>query len=305
MRSCAGPLVLAVFLAAATAASALDLRVEAPPEFAAEAARVAALADADFSPVAGMLGVTPDGLVVRVILAGESSPLAAHAASWVSGYALAPIDTIVLFPSRVPSYPDRTLEALVEHELAHVLIFHAAGGGRLPPWFNEGLATVAAREWGIEDRARVALAVIGRGPRTTAELDEGFLGDGTAAVRSYAMSAALMRHLLARFGPQFVSRTLAAVADGASFDDAFRSTTGTSPDLAAALFFRRETLWNTWVPFLTSTTALWTGITLLTLAAIRSRRRRDAEIRARWEAEERALARPPRSTADAGEKFVN
>ncbi len=271
--------------------AALELLVEAPPEYAAEAARLRAFSHHDFRATANLLGIPPPRGPVRLVLASERSPLAGRAPSWVSGYALAPLGTIVLFPARVPSYPDRSLEALFEHEMAHLLIAQAAGGQPLPRWFDEGLATVAAREWGIEDRARFALAVIGPGPHTLAELEAGFLGSAAAARRSYATSAALLRHLLRRFGPGFVAATLRHVAAGRDFEAAFRDATGTSPAVAAAVFFGKENLWNTWVPFLTSATALWLGITLLALLAVRARRRRDAVIRARWAAEEQLAAR--------------
>jgi hypothetical protein len=293
MVAMGGALVAVAALAAlgvATEVTAVELLVEAPPEYAAEAARLRAFTHHDFEATAQLLGISPPRGPLRLVLAGERSELASRAPSWVSGYALPPMATIVLFPARVPSYPDRTLEALFEHEVAHLLIARAAGGRPLPRWFDEGLATVAAREWDIEDRARFALAVIGPGPRSVAELEEGFLGSAAAARRSYAMSAALLRHLLQRFGPAFVAATLREVAAGSTFESAFRQATGTSAALAAATFFGKESFWNTWVPFLTSTTALWMGITLLTLLAVRARRRRDAAIRARWAEEEQAAA---------------
>jgi hypothetical protein len=79
-----------------------------------------------------------------------------------------------------------------------------------------------------------------------------------------------------------------ARAAGASFDEAFASTAGDSPEGFARAYFRREAIWNAWVPFLTSATALWMGITLLALLAIRRRRERDASLRAIWAAEEAA-----------------
>ncbi len=277
--------VLLTLGAAALAATPWEVHIDAPLQYATHAARLRRLAGREFHATAALFGTDLPG-ELRVVLAPEGSELASRAPSWVSGYALPGMATIVLFPARVPSYPDRTLDALFEHELAHLLLDRAARGRPLPRWFHEGLATVAAREWGIEDRARFAVAVLGRRPRSLSELDEGFLGSAAAATRSYALSAALLRHFIDRFGSGFVAETLRAVAAGVSFEEAFRRATGTSPEVAAAVFFRRETLWNTWVPFLTSTTALWMAITLLTLFAIRARRRRDAEIRARWAAEE-------------------
>jgi len=286
-----GPAFLAPLLAAVLAAApapALELVVEAPPELAGAAASVRALAGIDLAEVLALTGLADPGPAIRVVLAGERSALAGRAPSWVAGYTLGPLATIVLFPARVPSYPDRNLETLVVHEVMHVLVSRAAAGHEVPRWFDEGLATVAAREWALEDRARTALALIGHRPRSVAEVAEAFSGDGATAARAYALSAAYVRFILRRHGTAGTARTLALVADGVPFAEAFRRATGEDLSMVETAFFRREAFWGAWVPFLTSTTALWIGITALALLAIRGRRRRDAELRERWAYEEAA-----------------
>ncbi|HQU34082.1 MAG TPA: peptidase MA family metallohydrolase [Thermoanaerobaculaceae bacterium] len=288
----AGAVVFGVSLAAATpdsrAGGALALRVEAPPALARQASAVRALEVGDWRPVLKLVGLHRPGPPIRVVLAPEGSRLAANVASWVSGYAVPELGTIVLFPGRVPSYPDGNLEALLHHEVAHMLLARAAGGGAVPRWFNEGTATVAAREWGIEDGARVVLATIGRGPRSLTELDAGFSSGAAAVARSYAVSAALVRYLLRLHGDDVVGRILAGVSRGADFDDAFKAATGESVGRFASGYFRRETFWTTWVPVVTSSTVLWMAITVLALLAIKRRRERDALLREGWALEERA-----------------
>ncbi len=288
----AGAVALGCSVAAATpdprAGDALALQVEAPPALARQASAVRALEGGDWLPLLKLVGLLRPGPPIRVVLAPEGSRLAANVASWVSGYAVPELGTIVLFPGRVPLYPDGNLEALLHHEVAHMLLARAAGGGAVPRWFNEGTATVAAREWGIEDGARVVLATIGRGPRSLAELDAGFSSDAAAVARSYAVSAALVRYLLRLHGDDVVGRILAGVSRGAGFDGAFEAATGASVGGFARSYFRRETFWATWVPVVTSSTVLWMAITLLALVAIKRRRERDALLREAWALEERA-----------------
>ncbi len=306
-----GRFLAALLLAAVpAAASGPRLEVEAPPALAAQAAEVRALARGDFSDAMDAAGVTGGGAPIRVILAGPGSDLARHAPSWVSGYVLGAMDTVVLFPGRVPSYPDGTLRSLLHHEITHILVWRACHGAALPRWFNEGVAAVAAREWGLEDRARAVLAVIGHPPAGTRALDDAFLQGSAATARAYALSAALVRTLQRRFGADAPARVIHGVGAGESFDEAFRRVTGTTPDAVAARFFGRELFWRTWVPFITSSGVLWMAITLLALVAIRKRRLRDAEIRARLEAEEHgplppvpAVWPPPRG--DDGPPLVN
>ena len=105
-----------------------------------------------------------------------------------------------------------------------------------------------------------------------------------------------MRDIVDRFGEGAVGELLAAVAVGRSFESAFSDSTGVSLDAALASFWRRELLWHRWLPVITSTTTLWLAITLLMLYAARKRRRRDRELTAIMEAEERLAETEPSST---------
>jgi hypothetical protein len=265
------------------------LTIEAPPVLASTARAIGELAHGDFSPELDLVGLDDFGAPIHVVLAAEDSALARNVPSWLSGYALGALSTVVLFPARVPAYPDGNLEALLRHEVTHVLTYRAADGRALPRWFAEGLAIVGAREWGIEDRARYTLAVLGRGPDSFRALDDAFVGDASGVNRAYALSGALVRSLASSYGTGTPARVLALVARGVPFRDALERATGHSSAEIQRAFFEREALWDTWVPFLTSSTALWMAITLLAVWAIRRRRLRDAEARARAEAEEAML----------------
>ncbi|MEP0773585.1 MAG: hypothetical protein HRF46_04390 [Acidobacteriota bacterium] len=285
-------LVAGTLVAAAASLAGATLTIEAPPSLHAAAARLGVLVDDSFAEVLALVGLDRFGPPVRVVLAGEDSELARRAPSWVAGYAQPVLGEVVLFPGRVPSYPDRNLEVLLRHEVAHVLASRAAGHRPLPTWLAEGIATVAAREWGLEDRARYAAAVIGPGPRSFRELDAAFHAGPRQVARAYALSAAVVRALERRHGPGAVARLLARLAAGDDLPDAFRAVTGVSLASFERRFFRTDAFWTTWVPFLTSSAALWMGITLLALLAIRRRRQRDAQLRARWAAEEAGPSGP-------------
>ncbi len=285
------------------AAPAPELLVEAPPELAAVAREVGSFADDDFSEVLLLTGTTGFSQPIRVMLVPETSPLAQDVPSWVSGYARGGENLIVLFPARVRSYPDRNLRTLVHHEVAHVLVAQATRGRPVPRWFNEGVATVAAREWGVEDRARFAAAVIGGKARKTGDLDRFFQGSDAEVRRAYAMSAAFVRFIQHDFGTLAPASVLRGVARGLEFDDAFLEATGIPLARAEHTFFEKDAFWNTWLPFLTSTGALWMAVTLLALVAIQRRRIRSRQMIEEWEEEEafESVGRPP--TGD--DEFVN
>jgi len=272
------------------AAPSPQLVVEAPTELAAVAEEVRAIGEGDFSAGLQITGVIGFTTPIRVILSAESSELAHEVPAWVSGFARGSDAVIVLFPARVHSYPDRNLRTLVHHEVAHVLVAEAAQGRPVPRWFNEGVATVAAREWGIEDRARFAMAVLGARPHGVRDLDASFEGSGPQIMRAYALSSAFVRFIQRRYGPTAPAIVLDGIARDLSFDEAFRRATGERLADAEQIFFEKDVFWTTWLPFLTSTGALWMAITILALVAIRRRRVRSQQMLEAWDEEEEIAA---------------
>lgn len=284
-RRLADLVLLAMLAPAALAADATpELRFVHAPELAGAAERLAAYDREALRRTAELVGLDDAGPPIPVHLVLEGSGAARLAPSW--GLAYAGGGQVVIIPSRVPGYPYDRLETVLHHEVAHVLIQRAAGGGAVPRWFHEGLALYAARDWNLGDRSRLLWATLRGRESALAVLDRRFAGGADAAARAYAFSAAFVRYLIDREGPRAPAKILAGVAAGSTFEEAFRDATGLSLAEAEAGYFRHLDLWNKWVPFLTSSTMLWIAVTLLALYAFRRRRRRDEEIKARWDAED-------------------
>lgn len=292
MRSILSALLIALGLATAVAAAseATTIRTRSGLEFVphpgleATAKRLAGLDPQTLAPVLALTGHEQVSPPIRVIVAAEGTPDSRRPPSWAAGYASG--EYVVLMPSRVRAYPLRSLEVLLHHEVAHVLIRRATRSRPVPRWFNEGLALAAAREWGVEDRSRVWLGVLAGGRVSLEQIDSYFQGGSTNASLGYAISGSLVRDILDRFGNESAPLILAGVARDLSFEAAFHEATGTPLDEALASFWRRHLFWDRWVPVLTSSVTLWVGITLLALLAIRKRRLKDQAIRDRWEQED-------------------
>ena len=166
----------------------------------------------------------------------------------------------------------------------------------MPRWWNEGIALHASRAWSLEDRSRVLLGAVS-GVADIATLERAFDRGDQQSSAAYAISGALVQHLVQRYGTSIVAETLERVGEGDDFETAFAVASNVPLSSAVEEFWSRYLFWYRWLPFITSGTALWASITLLAILAGLNRRRRDAEMRRRWEAEERAeLAR-----VDAGE----
>lgn len=289
-----GLLGVALRAAAATDPAPVVLRlpqivVEAPDSLARTAARIRAFDRARLLPAMQLVGLEDAGGPIRVLLAEEGSPLARSAPPWSSGYATGPDGTVVVMPDRVPAYPDRSLEILLQHEITHVFVARAAGGRPVPRWFNEGLAMTASRAWGFEDRAQATLGLVRGGDVSLAQVEASFRGGTAQARAAYALSQGFVREVLAAGGPGAAAEILAGLRAGAPFDDVFERVMGRDLRSFEVAVWKRYTFWHRWVPIVAGSGTLWLGITLLALVAFWRRRRKTAEKMSRWEAEEAAL----------------
>jgi hypothetical protein len=267
-------------------AQSLQLQIESPPELTAVRMRLEAMAPGSFTDIAQFLGASDPGEAVHVVLAPENSEIARSVPPWVSGFAVGESNLVVLLPARSPGYPDDTLEDVLRHEIAHVLIWRAAGGRHIPRWFDEGLAMEVERRRRWQDQTQLFYQLLTGGETDLQHLDRLFAGGQNDQTRAYAIAGAFVDDLVKQHGPGAARETLKRVRDGAAFDAAFADATGAAPSHAEAEFWRRQRMWTSWVPILSSTTTLWLAITLLALAAIYVRRRRNREIEKHWEEEE-------------------
>jgi hypothetical protein len=260
------------------------LQIEASAELGGVAAQLARIDAGWFEAFARRLGSIDTGRPIRVVLATNDSPLGRDTPAWIAGFADSASETVVLFPARSPSYPYHSLEDVLRHEVAHVLIARAAPGVTVPRWLHEGLAMSAEDGRGLADHGHLALAWMSGRVRIS-ELDAEFQANENRAARAYATSYLFVRDLTARHGADVPRRLLARLAAGDPIERAVASTTGTPLEVAEREFWR-DRWWYQIVPLATSSLALWMAITLLALYAIRRRAHRRAELRRKWDDEE-------------------
>ena len=262
------------------------LRIDAPASLDAVAKRVGRFPVSRLTTAMTLAGLTSAGPPIEILLIEEMSDLARGTPPWISGFADAGRNLVVLIPNRARSYPSDSLETLLHHEVAHILFSRAARGRPVPRWFNEGLALAAERPVGLADRSRLAWTLVRYGGISLAQLERLF-GTGRAADRrAYAVASALVRDLLRAHGEASAGRVLSLVGQDRPFGEAFETATGEPLPVAIDRFWSRQRLWGRWIPFLTGPSFLWMVITLLALYAIAAHRRRRAERRRLWEEEE-------------------
>lgn len=260
----------------AAAAEPVRLVMESQPGLPPSASRLAGASHPWVAGVMDLVGLFDPGPPIRVLFAPESSPLARDVPSWVSGYTDGVSNVVVLLPERTPSYPDGGLEEVLAHEVAHVLIYRASAGRRIPRWFNEGVAMLAGRSWRLRDQTQLALGLLSGDKVPLFRLDDLFEGDRWQVERAYALSGALVQDLLDRYGTGLPSALFSRVAQGLPFDEALRRTTGATLIDLGESFWARQSVFKRWLPVITSTAVLWFGITLLAIVAALKRRREKA-----------------------------
>ena len=266
-----------------------DLQVEGAQTAPGHAARIDRIDPRRFTVGMQLLGLEDPGDPILVVLAPEDSVVAKGAPEWIAGYAISDRGVTVLFPERTPSYPDSTFEELVLHEVGHVLVFRATGGGDIPRWFNEGLALFIGRPWRLEDHSRVTWALVSGRQVSLSDLEPYFHRTRESAGHAYALAGAFVQDLVNRDGPTAVAEILAAVNAGSDFSSAYLAVTGETLEEAEKDFWGRHTFLYRWIPILGSSATLWLLITALALIAFKRRRAKDLAIQELWEEEERFL----------------
>jgi hypothetical protein len=137
--------------------------------------------------------------------------------SWTGGHAEPSLGVVLV--SAVPSSEGLlSLERSLPHELTHVLLYQRMDGAyaNLPPWLNEGLATLAEGDpdpsyrLALEDAARLGDFL----PLTS--LCAPFPSSSAAARLAYAESASIVRYIQDVYGSGAISALLDAYQEGST-----------------------------------------------------------------------------------------
>ena len=303
MPSFVGCGVIAAWLVAVQ--TAVTTRPPEPPTLEFESldsrptdeARVRRLDRDQLRDIMQLVGLDDPGPPIRVVLAPEDSEIAGATPPWIAGFARGATGTVVLFPQRSPRYPHDSIEAVLRHEVAHILIARAADGQSVPRWFDEGLAMAAERTWQFEDHWQLAWALVSTDQLRMEHVNHLFASGSRAMGRAYALASAFVQHIIDTHGAEAPARILAGVASGAPFEVAFARATGRSLSDSERSYLTELTSWTRRLSFLTSPLVLWMMVTVLALAVIYVSRRRSAERRRKWAEEEedaRDVRTPPR-----------
>lgn len=236
------------------------------------------------------LGVRPRA-AYRIVLIprgaerdAELARLDAFAPAWAGGFLLPAQRVGGIRLALVDRYPYRGALSVLVHEAAHMLM-HDGAGGRLPRWFEEGVATWLERRWAARDTLVLTSSLLAHELPPLERLDREFGRSAASARLAYAAAFDFVSWSVERHGAQTIPAILHATPSS-GFAEAWRAATG-EPLEKSEEAWRQRRLWvSRWLPLLTASSTLWIGITLLALAAAWRRRRRSRELLQKWEDEE-------------------
>lgn len=167
----------------------------------------------------GRLDLTPFTLVVTADAAGYARWSGGRVPGWGAGLTV-PSRRLVVIRADAGD-PFGTLR----HELAH-LALHTSIRSRVPLWFDEGYAVVAAGEHNRMAALQLNLAVaMGRVP-TLPLLNASLRGGAGDAATAYALAGSAVADLQRRHPTGSLEPLLNRLRAGERFDDALRLTTG-------------------------------------------------------------------------------
>lgn len=159
----------------------------------------------------------------QLVLVADSAELArltrGRAPGWGAAVAFPQARTIILRAD----LPDLT--RIVRHEVAH-LVLRGAVRSRLPLWFDEGYATLAAGEWDRLAALELHLSVVVGGVPSLGDLDGQLRAAAPMADRAYGLAATAVSTLAERIPGGDLAPLLARLAEGEEFGAAVHAVTG-------------------------------------------------------------------------------
>lgn len=165
-----------------------------------------------WDPDSLQLFVVDDAEALRTVSRGR-------APSWGVGFALPATGTIMIRADAIDP------AGALRHELAH-LGLHSRIASRVPLWFDEGYAVVAANEFGRMLTLQLNLAVAIRGVGGLRELDRALRAGPGEAEAAYALAGSAVAHVLLLQPSASLDKLIGRLEAGEGFDTALLSTTG-------------------------------------------------------------------------------
>jgi len=193
------------------------------PDLEDEAVQLAAYIPSWWSEMEKALaGDLDDTLTINYVAHSGRIAEATGMPRWAAGVAHPESGEIVI-AQHAPDGSLTDLDSLLRHEMAHVALYRATGGQRLPKWFHEGVAESFGNEIDLMRSQILAGAVYGPGVPALGELEDNFRGvDPIAATVGYAAARDFVNYIRGRDGDgSDLRQVMTELRRGVSFEAAW------------------------------------------------------------------------------------
>ncbi len=207
---------------------------------------------------------------------------------WVSGSAYPSDYLMVIRTNKLGKYPELDISSVFVHELSHIFLHHALKDSPVfvPSWFNEGIAMLEARKWGMRDSYELASTLIIGHYIPLRDLRGRFPRESYEARRAYVESFSFLTYLAENYGEPLIWLVVSRMKEGQDFDKSFFIVFGEELRRVEEKWISQVTFWYRWIPVATSSITLWIGVTMLFIFGYVRKKSKARKILERWDEED-------------------
>jgi hypothetical protein len=237
------------------------------------------------------LGLGPKG-VTRVYLASSLRMYQAlqpggKTKAWSRAVAYPRQNLIIILSPKAVKGGRMDLRTIFRHEFTHIALGRAfRGTGIIPHWLHEGVAMYESREWDFRRISTIMKAVLTDTLIPLSEITQRFPQKENRAELAYCQSFYLISFLINGYGRRPFHRFIRDYSGGSPLNQALVDTYGMGLDQLEEQWKEHLKMRFSWIPIITSATALWFVLALLFLLAYAKKRRAKRELYEQWDKEE-------------------
>lgn len=224
---------------------------------------------------------------VKIVIASDRETWEYYAGKkmpeWVAAYAM-PSRRLIVFRSWRWG-TKYNLTRTLRHEYVHI-INGVAGRGRIPLWFDEGMAGYYAPNWGLATSSGFLMSGFLGTLFKFSQLEESFPRSRSDAELAYAQSASFIEYLANLYGKRDLRRVMLLSAELSSFDKAFVQVYGSTVPTQVQSWKKQFRRHSTWIIVATSSGTLWFLILITFIIVYIIKSRKTHMILQEWEAQE-------------------
>ncbi|EQB63936.1 MAG: hypothetical protein RBG1_1C00001G1515 [candidate division Zixibacteria bacterium RBG-1] len=216
-------------------------------------------------------------------LVGERIP------EWTLAVAL-PTRNVIVIKSPGWHKSGKSINEVLQHELAHIFLVNYIDEQYLPLWINEGFAVWQSEKWGWDDRILLARVVLTGSLLSLSKIDSLNHFSESKAHLGYAQSFLGVNYINSEYGVENFKKLLLLIKNGENPNSALLKTTGSDyADFEAEYLTYIKKKYN-WMTLILGDFPFWTVLAIIFVGLYLYKKRRSKKILQKWEKEDLGIA---------------